>query len=54
MSEISQEYSNDEDIAPYDDDMHDSGFAAQSQEEYDSRAGEGPIDIDGYNGDGQS
>jgi hypothetical protein len=54
MSEISQEYSNDEDVAPYDDDMHDSCFAAQSQEEYDSRAGEGPIDIDGYNGDGQS
>jgi hypothetical protein len=26
----------------------------QSQEEYHDRAGEGPINIDGYNGDGQS
>jgi hypothetical protein len=26
----------------------------QSEEEYDDRAGEGPINIDGYNGDGQS
>jgi hypothetical protein len=38
-------------IAPYYDKMHDSdGFAAQSQEEYDDHAGEGPIDIDGCNG----
>jgi hypothetical protein len=52
---ISQEYSDDEDIAPYYDNMHDSdGFAAQSQEEYDDHAGEGPVDIDGCNGDGQS
>jgi hypothetical protein len=35
--------------------MHGSDcFAAQSQEEYDVRAGEGPIDTDAYNGDGQS
>ena len=26
----------------------------QSQEEHHDRAGEGPINIDGYNGDGQS
>jgi hypothetical protein len=34
MSDISQEYSDDEDIALYDDNMHSlDGFAAQSQEE---------------------
>jgi hypothetical protein len=55
MSEISQEYSEDKDIALYDDNMHDSdGFATQSEEEYDDRTREGPIDIDGHNGDGQS
>jgi hypothetical protein len=55
MSDMSQEYSDDEDIAPYDDNMHDlNGFAAQSREEYDDHAGEEPIDIDGHNGDGQS
>ena len=55
MSDISPKYSDDEDIAPYDDNMHDSdGFAAQSREEYDDRAKEGPIDTDGYYGDGQS
>jgi hypothetical protein len=54
MSDISQEYSDDEDIAPYYDNMHDSDdFAAQSQEAYDDHAGE-PVDIDGCNGDGQS
>jgi hypothetical protein len=53
MSDISQEYPDDEDIAPFDDSMHDSdGFAAQSQEEYDDRAKEGSIDTDGHNGDG--
>jgi hypothetical protein len=26
------------------------GFAAQSHEEYDGHAGEGPLDTDGYNG----
>jgi hypothetical protein len=36
MSDISLEYSDDEDIAPYYDNMHDlDGFVAQSQEEYD-------------------
>lgn len=52
MSDISQGYSDDEDITPYDGNMH--GFAAQSQEEYDDRTAEGPIDADGQNGDGQS
>ena len=43
------------DIAPYDDNMYDSGdFSAQSQEEYDERAREGPIDNDGYKGDVRS
>ena len=55
MSDISPEYSDDKDIAPYDDNMQDSdGFAAQSREEYDDRAKEGPIDTDEYYGDGQS
>jgi hypothetical protein len=55
MSDISQEYSEDEDIAPYEDKTHDSdGFAAQFQEEYDGHAGKGPIDIDGDNSDGKS
>jgi hypothetical protein len=46
MSDISQEYSDDED------EIHDSdGFAVQLQEEYDNHAGKGPIDIDGINGD---
>ena len=55
MSDISQAYFDDEDIAQYDDNMCDSdGLAAQSQEEYDDHAGEGPIDTDGYNGDGRS
>ena len=49
MSDISQGYS---DITPYDDNMH--GFPAQSQEEYDDRAAEGPIGADGQNGDGES
>ena len=48
MSDISPEYSDDKDIAAYDDNMQDSdGFAAQSREEYDDRAKEGPIDTDG-------
>jgi hypothetical protein len=54
MSDISQEYPDDEDITPFDDSMHDSdGFAAQSQEEYDdcTREFEGPIDTNGP-GDG--
>jgi hypothetical protein len=35
--------------------MHNSdGFAAPSKEEYNNHAGEGHIDIDGFNGDGQS
>ncbi len=55
MSDISQEYSDDEDMAPYDDNMYDSDdFAAQSQEEYDDRVEEGPIDTNEYNGDGWS
>ncbi len=53
MSDIPQEYSDDEDMAPYDDNMYDSDdFAAQSQEEYDDRVEEGPIDTNEYNGDG--
>jgi hypothetical protein len=51
MSDISQEYSDDEDMAPYDDNMpvHNSdSFAtvttSDSQEEYDDRAvGKGPL-----------
>ena len=55
MSHISQAYLDDEDIAPYDDNMYDSdGFTAKLQEEYDDRAGEESVDTDGYNGDGQS
>jgi hypothetical protein len=55
MSDISQEYSDDEDMAPYDDNLHNpDDCTAQSQEEYDDRAEEGPIDTNEYNGDGQS
>ena len=54
MSDISQEYSDDEDITPYNDNMHDSdGFAAVTRSIM-TVAGEGPIDTDGYNGDGTS
>jgi hypothetical protein len=54
MSGISQEYFDDEDIAPYDDNTQDSdGFAAQSQEEEDDCAGEGSIETSQSNGDGQ-
>jgi hypothetical protein len=58
MYDISQEYSDDEDITLHNDNMY--GLESlwtvllQSQEEYHDRAGEGPINIDGYNGDGQS
>jgi hypothetical protein len=55
MSDISQEYFDDEDIGPDDDNMQDSdGFAAQSQEEYNDCAGEGLIETGRYNDDGQS
>jgi len=55
MSDISQEYFDDEDIGPDDDNMQDSDdFAsAQSQEEYDD-AGTGPVETGRYNEDGQS
>ena len=49
MSDLSQEYSNDEDIISY---KHNSdGFATQSQEEYDDHSREVHIDINGYNHD---
>jgi hypothetical protein len=52
MSDISEEYFDDEDIAPDDDNMQGSdGFAAQSQGGYDDRAGEGPIETGRYNND---
>jgi len=57
MSDVSQEYSDDEDIAPYDNNVHQchsDGFAAASQKEYDDHAGEGPegfIAADRYHGD---
>ena len=55
MSDISQEYSDDEDIASSDDNTDDSdSHAALSREEHDDRAEEVPIDIDGYTGDGRS
>ena len=58
MSETSQGYSDDENIAPYGNNVHrhnSNGFAAESQEEHDDHAGEGPIDAaDRYHGDGQS
>ena len=54
MSDISQEYFDDGDIAPDDDNIQNpDGFAAQSQEEYDD-AGEGPVETGRYNKDGQS
>ena len=55
MSDISQAYFDDKDIAPYHDNMYDSdGFTAQLQKEYNDRAEEEPINTDGYNGDGRS
>ena len=57
MSEISQEYSDDEDIAPYNNNVHWPNSDAESEEDseaHDDRAEEGPIDADGYHGDRQS
>jgi hypothetical protein len=55
MSDISQEYFDNEDMAPYDDNMQNfTDFAAQSQEEDNDCAGEGSIDTGRSNGDGQS
>lgn len=52
MSDLSQEYFDDKDIAPYDEDLDD--FAAQSQEEDDDCAREGSIETNRSNGDGKS
>ena len=57
MFEISQEYLDDEDIAPYNNNVHWPNLDAKSEEdseEHDDYAGEGPIDADGYHGDRQS
>ena len=54
MSEISQEYSNDEDIAPYNNNVHWPNSDAESEEDseaHENRAEEGPVDADGYHGD---
>ena len=55
MSDISQESSSDENIALYDDNIHESdGSTAESQDEDDDHAKEGRIDTDGCNCDRQS
>jgi hypothetical protein len=52
MSDTSQEDAQEEDIAPCYNKLHElDGFSTQ---EYVDRAGEGPIDIDGYNSDSKS
>ena len=55
MSGTPREYSGDEDIAQYVDNKHDSDSIAHSHKRStNARAGEGPVDIDEYNGDGKS
>ena len=52
MSSTPQEDSDDDNMAQYVDNKHDSdGIGAQ---EHNARAGEGPVDIDKYDGDGKS
>ena len=52
MSSTPQEDSDSDDMAQYVDNKHDSdGIGAQ---EHNARAGEGPVDIDKYDGDGKS